>query len=412
MAGQPNYDVMEVPGGVPVFMWRRGVTIEDPAIEQLKNLATLPFIHHHVAAMPDTHWGMGSTVGSVFGTLGAVIPAAVGVDIGCGMIAARTELTVADLTKDPNTLAAIRKEIERRIPMGRTNNGAEGDRGAWHNIPDGIKQIWEESFQIDYEAITEADPQSSARNHARHLGTLGTGNHFIEIQRDQSDRIWIMLHSGSRGPGNKIGSYFTELAKRQMESYFIKLREPDLAYFPHGVPEYARYIRALKWAQRFAFINRQLMLEAVRNALAAVLSTRINLTEEINTHHNYAQFEHHLGKDVLLTRKGAISAKTGEMGIIPGSMGAKSYIVRGLGNPLSFNSCSHGAGRAMSRNEAKKRFTVEDHVKATDGVECRKDADVIDETPMAYKSIDAVIEAEKDLVEVVHTMKQLICCKG
>ena len=405
-----NFTVMDVEGGVPVLLWNKGVNIQEEAIQQLRNLAKMPFVYKHVAAMPDTHWGMGATVGSVFASEGAVIPAAVGVDIGCGMIAARVNVDrVADLSGANR--AAIRAEIERRIPMGRTNNGRKGDRGAWQTVPEDIAAIWKEQLAEEFAAITKCNPDLAKGNTDNHLGTLGTGNHFIEIQFDESDRMWIMLHSGSRGVGNRIGTYFIRKAKELAGRYFISLPDKDLAYLPPGDPLYAQYIKALLWAQKFAFVNRQIMLRRTLKALRTVIS-RAEILEEINTHHNYAEFETHFGKDVLLTRKGAIKADAGDQGIIPGSMGTRSYIVRGLGNKLSFHSCSHGAGRAMSRTEAKKRFTVEDHAKATEGVECRKDADVIDETPMAYKDIDHVIEAERDLVEVVHTLKQIISCKG
>ena len=405
-----NFTVMDVEGGVPVLLWNKGVNIQEEAIQQLRNLAKMPFVYKHVAAMPDTHWGMGATVGSVFASEGAVIPAAVGVDIGCGMIAARVNVDrVADLSGANR--AAIRAEIERRIPMGRTNNGRKGDRGAWQTVPEDIAAIWKEQLAEEFAAITKCNPDLAKGNTDNHLGTLGTGNHFIEIQFDESDRMWIMLHSGSRGVGNRIGTYFIRKAKELAGRYFISLPDKDLAYLPPGDPLYAQYIKALLWAQKFAFVNRQIMLRRTLKALRTVIS-RAEILEEINTHHNYAEFETHFGKDVLLTRKGAIKADAGDQGIIPGSMGTRSYIVRGLGNKLSFHSCSHGAGRAMSRTEDKKRFTVEDHAKATEGVECRKDADVIDETPMAYKDIDHVIEAERDLVEVVHTLKQIISCKG
>lgn len=413
----PDFDILlqlRGPKSAPVYLWRHGVQIEDAALTQLLNLAKVPFVYKHVAAMPDTHYGIGATVGSVFASLGAVIPAAVGVDIGCGMIAARTNLIKSDFwaAVSPAFVTGVRTEIERRVPMGRTNRGGPGDRGAWHKIPPHIEDAWNNYLALEYGLIGQNNPGALAHNNVNHLGTLGTGNHFIEIQYDEEDRIWIMLHSGSRGPGNRIGTFFIQLAKQLMEQYYISLPDKDLAYFPERTQGYTDYLRALAWAQKFAYVNREIMLQATHEALKSVFSTTVTLEETINTHHNYAQLETHFGRSVLLTRKGAISAGDGEPGIIPGSMGTRSYIVRGRGNPLSFHSCSHGAGRAMSRTEAKRRFTVDDHIRATTGVECRKDADVIDETPMAYKDIDAVIEAEKDLVEVVHTMKQLICCKG
>lgn len=408
-----KFSVMEVEGGVQVFLWNQGVDIQEEAIEQLRNLAKMPFVYRHVAAMPDTHWGRGATVGSVFASEGAVIPAAVGVDIGCGMIAARLNWNSGD---DPalsvDERSTLRFNIEALIPMGRTNNGGPGDRGAWGGIPTDVMAEWDK-LKEEFAEIVEADPSLGKGNTQNHLGTLGTGNHFIEIQVDESEHLWIMLHSGSRGVGNRIGGHFIRKAKELAERYFIKLPDPDLAFLPQADPLYGRYLKALHWAQKFAFVNRQIMLRRTLEAVGSVVPGAAILEEEvINTHHNYAEFERHFSRNVLLTRKGAIRAGRGELGIIPGSMGTRSYIVRGLGNVLSFFSCSHGAGRAMSRNEAKKRFSLEDHAKATEGVECRKDEDVIDETPMAYKDIDQVIEAERDLVEVVHTLKQIICCKG
>lgn len=405
-----NFTNMEVEGGTNVLLWNKGVNIEEEAVAQLRNLAKMPFVHKHIAAMPDTHWGMGATVGSVYASKGAVIPAAVGVDIGCGMIAARLNM---DNHKglSPADLAEIRAAIEKRVPMGRTNNGGPGDRGAWHDVPAYVMEAWTKELATGYTEVCEADPMINRGNHVNHLGTLGTGNHFIELQYDETDHLWLMLHSGSRGVGNRIGTHFIHTAKELMEAFYITLPDKDLAYLPQAHPAYSRYIKALHWAQLFAYVNRQLMLQATLEAMQTVVKG-CEILDAINTHHNYASFEKHFGADVLLTRKGAISAKLGQPGIIPGSMGTRSYIVEGLGNKLSFFSCSHGAGRAMSRTEAKKRFTLEDHAKATEGVECRKDADVIDETPMAYKDIDHVIEAENDLVKVIHTLKQIVCCKG
>ena len=390
-------------------MWRLGVPFEEAAIQQLFNLALMPFLHRHVAAMPDTHFGMGAAIGSVFGSVGAVIPAAVGVDIGCGMIAARTTLTAEQLRPH---LSGIRREIERLIPMGRTKNGGRGDRGAWESIPEDVAENWAGQLEDEFREIAGRYPEIGKGNKQNHLGTLGTGNHFIEIQVDEAERGWIMLHSGSRGVGNRIGSYFIRRAKAEMERRSMRLADKDLAYLEAGGKLYDDYVQALQWAQKFAFINRQIMLRRTETALRSTVAQDFGIEEEINTHHNYAVMEHHFGKDVLLTRKGAIRARQGDMGIIPGSMGSRSYIVRGKGSTASFHSCSHGAGRAMSRTEAKRKFTVTDHEEATAGVECRKDADVIDETPMAYKNIDAVIAAESDLVEVVHTLKQVVCCKG
>lgn len=397
-------------GGL-IKAWIDGVQVEDQARQQLDNMASMPFIYKHVAIMPDVHWGMGATVGSVIPTKGAIIPAAVGVDIGCGMMAHRTNLTASDL---PDNLHAVRTAIEERIPHGRTSGG-DDDRGSWGEEPSAFAIEAFKPFRAELTHIADKHPKiTQAANKAhRHIGTLGTGNHFVEICLDEEQRVWIMLHSGSRGIGNRIGTYFIERAKEDMRRWFINLPDADLAYIPQGSELFGDYMRALNWAQRFARANREVMMVAASEGLGAALGREIvHDCEAINCHHNYVSTERHFGADVLVTRKGAVSAKEGEMGIIPGSMGAKSYIVRGKGNRESFCSCSHGAGRAMSRNEAKRRFSIEDHIAAMGDVEARTDADVIDETPMAYKDIDAVMAAQADLVEVVHTLKQVVCVKG
>ncbi|MGD9680351.1 MAG: RtcB family protein [Candidatus Obscuribacterales bacterium] len=403
------YDVFKPDEGVPVKMWTRGVSLEDAARGQLVNLSRMPFIFKWVAAMPDCHWGMGATVGSVIPTKKAIIPAAVGVDIGCGMVAARTSLRAADL---PDDLAPLRSTIEAAVPHGRTNNGGPGDRGAWGDAPGAVLDAWA-SLADDHARIVDKHQKLARANAINHLGTLGTGNHFIEICLDEDEAVWIMLHSGSRGIGNQIGSYFIEKARKDMEKWLINLPDRDLAYLPEGTENFKDYWEALMWAQKFARTNRDIMLDAVVGALGKCNLPAFEITSEVvNCHHNYAARESHYGENVYVTRKGAVRAREGDLGIIPGSMGTRSYIVRGRGNPESFHSCSHGAGRAMSRGEAKRRFTVEDHARATEGIECRKDADVIDETPMAYKSIDLVMEAQKDLVEILHTLKQVVCVKG
>jgi tRNA-splicing ligase RtcB (3'-phosphate/5'-hydroxy nucleic acid ligase) len=403
-------------GGAPIKAWIDGVPLEDSAKAQLINVASLPFIHHHIAAMPDVHWGMGATVGSVIPTKGAIIPAAVGVDIGCGMVAATTALKASDL---PDNLSGIRSVIEKAVPHGRTNNGGEGDRGAWHNVPDAVVAVMQDASQGDLGArlkvIVDKHPKIAkpAQRAPRHLGTLGTGNHFIELCLDETDTVWVMLHSGSRGIGNQIGQYFIERAKEDMRSWFINLPDQDLAYLAEGTQNFDDYVEAVEWAQNFALLNRSLMLQAVMRAIQVALGRVFAWgATAVNCHHNYVTRENHFDANVWVTRKGAVRARAGDLGIIPGSMGARSYIVRGKGNPDSFHTCSHGAGRAMSRAEAKRRFTVEDHEKATAGIECRKDADVIDETPMAYKDIDAVMAAQADLVEIVHTLRQVVCVKG
>jgi tRNA-splicing ligase RtcB len=405
-----SYEVFRNDAGGTVKSWTIGVPVEAEAKTQLLRAASLPFIHKWIAAMPDVHVGIGATVGSVIPTRGAVIPAAVGVDIGCGMMAVRTSLVANNL---PDNLHALRSAIEAAVPHGRTDNGGRNDKGSWSDPPGVVNEAWAQ-MQPGYEQLAKRHPKINRGAHVTQLGTLGTGNHFIEVCLDEQDNVWFMLHSGSRGVGNRIGNYFIELAKDDMRRWFINLPDTDLAYFVEGTAHFHDYIAAVGWAQDYAQLNRRLMMHAVIGAVRAtglVPSFEVRL-EAINCHHNYVAREHHYGANVLVTRKGAVRAQQGDLGIIPGSMGACSYIVRGCGNPESFRSCSHGAGRVMSRTEAKRRFSLEDHVAATVGVECRKDADVIDETPAAYKPIDAVMHAQRDLVEIVHTLKQVICIKG
>lgn len=403
-------------GRVPVKAWIDNVLIEEAALTQLQNVAKLPFVFKHVAAMPDVHWGMGATVGSVIATQGAIIPAAVGVDIGCGMMAVKTPLNANHL---PDNLLDLRSRIERAVPHGRTNDGGEGDRGAWGDLHPKVIAIAFDHLLNDYWKILEKHPKIEPRRLPwYHLGTLGTGNHFIELCLDQDKNVWVMLHSGSRGIGNRIGMYFIEKAKEEMHKYHIQNYIPDidLAYLVEKTEIYGDYMFAVHWAQRFAVFNRRIMMENVLNVLRRSFPGQFTdiepMTTAINCHHNYVAKEHHFDKNVWITRKGAVRAREGDLGIIPGSMGAKSFIVRGKGNADSFHSCSHGAGRAMSRHKAKKLFTIEDHIKATEGVECRKDEDVIDETPGAYKDIEAVMAAQSDLVDVVYTLKQFLCVKG
>lgn len=404
-----SFEVASVDGGVPIKMWTRGVAVDAKAREQLERAARMPFVTPYVAVMPDVHAGIGATVGSVIPTKGAVIPAAVGVDIGCGMMAVRTSLVATDL---PDQLDGVRAAIERAVPHGRDVRAGKRDPGAWGEPPAEIVAAWA-GLTDRYARITAKYPKLAKANALVHLGTLGTGNHFIELCLDEVGRVWVMLHSGSRGIGNAIGGFFIELAKQDMRKWFINLPDEDLAYFPEGTDHFDDYVEAVDWAQDFAALNRRLMMTNVIAALRKVIAKPFDAElEAINCHHNYVQRENHFGQNLLVTRKGAVRAAEGVMGIIPGSMGAKSFIVRGLGNKDSLHSCSHGAGRLMSRNEAKRRFTVDDHVHATAGVECRKDADVIDETPAAYKPIEAVMAAQADLVEIVHTLKQVVCVKG
>jgi tRNA-splicing ligase RtcB (3'-phosphate/5'-hydroxy nucleic acid ligase) len=402
-----DMQVIHVEGGRPIKLWAKGVPVEDAAKQQLRNLASLPFIFKHIAVMPDVHSGKGSTIGSVIPTLGAIIPAAVGVDIGCGMMAVRTSLTASDL---PEQLGSLRTEIERAVPHGRSTG--KRDVGSWNTPPQLVDAAWSQLWP-EFKLIVDKYPRLEKTNNRVHLGTLGTGNHFIEVCLDQAQQVWFMLHSGSRGVGNAIGNVFIELAREDMRRHFINLPDRDLAYFPEGTEHFDDYVQAVHWAQNFARRNRQLMMDQVIAATGRIITKPFETeAEAVNCHHNYVQRERHFGHDILVTRKGAVSAQEGQLGIIPGSMGARSYIVRGKGHREAFCSCSHGAGRVMSRTEAKRRFTVADHVAATQGVECRKDVDVIDEIPMAYKDIDAVMNAQTDLVEIVHTLKQLLCVKG
>ncbi|MDR6510478.1 tRNA-splicing ligase RtcB [Novosphingobium capsulatum] len=406
---ETTYEVQNVEGGMPIKMWTRGVPVEDEARAQLTRAAKMPFIFKHVAAMPDVHVGIGATVGSVIPTRGAVIPAAVGVDIGCGMMAARTSLMAHDL---PDNLEGIRSAIEQAVPHGRSVGRGKRDHGSWGNPPAAIVEAWA-GLAVRFARICDKHPRLKNTNNLTHLGTLGTGNHFIELCLDQDARVWVMLHSGSRGVGNAIGSFFIELAKQDMRKWHINLPDEDLAYFPEGTHHFDDYVEAVGWAQDFAALNRRMMMANVISALRGQIAKPFDAElEAVNCHHNYVTRENHFGENVLVTRKGAVRAAKGVLGIIPGSMGAKSFIVRGLGNAESFDSCSHGAGRVMSRTAAKRLVSLADHIADTEGVECRKDVGVIDETPRAYKPIEAVMAAQADLVEIVHTLKQVVCVKG
>jgi len=394
--------------GKPVKVWTD--EIDDNAISQLENLSKMPFIHHHMAAMPDVHWGMGATIGSVIPSKGAVIPAAVGVDLGCGMMAVQTTLTANEL---PDNLHIIRLDIEASIPHGRSDNGGKNDIGGWSDIPNSIINRWNQLSKV-YEEIIAKHPKAKGYNNANHLGTLGTGNHFIEICLDESDRVWVMLHSGSRGVGNRIGSYFIEKAKEEMDRYHILqyLPDKDLSYLVEHTELFDDYVVAVEWAQDFASENRKAMMESVLGVMHNHFGNFGLEKQAINCHHNYIARENHFGANVIVTRKGAIRAREGDLGIIPGSMGAKSFIVRGKGNKDSFCSCSHGAGRKLGRQEARRMFTAEDLAEQTKGIECPKDYARVDEIPSAYKSIDKVMENQSDLVEVLHTLKQVVNVKG
>ncbi|WLP93668.1 RtcB family protein [Psychrobacter sp. M13] len=402
-----NHNVIQE-GGTPIRLWTQGVPVEDQAREQLINTSKMPFIYKWMAVMPDVHLGMGATIGSVIPTKEAIIPAAVGVDIGCGMMAVQTTLNANDL---PDNLLGLRTELEKAIPHGRTPRGRR-DKGSWTNPDDTVMNGWG-TLADDFNYLCQKHPRLKNTNNLKHLGTLGTGNHFVEVCLDETNQVWIMLHSGSRGVGNAIGRYFIELAREDMRKWFINLPDKDLAYFAEGTEHFDDYWFAVGWAQRFAFKNREIMMENAIKALRQIITKPFDAkVKAVNCHHNYVEKEEHYGESVFVTRKGAVRARIGEYGIIPGSMGAKSFIVRGKGNEESFCSCSHGAGRVMSRTQAKKQFTVADQIAQTEGVECRKDASVIDEIPAAYKNIDDVMHAQRDLVEIVHTLRQVVCVKG
>ena len=389
-------------GRVPVRIYTEDV--EATARKQLVNISQLPIVHHHVAAMPDVHLGIGATVGSVIPTLKAIIPAAVGVDIGCGMIATRLSLTANDV--DEASLRKVFGQISRDVPVGFNQHDERDAR-------DGAAK----PFKRRLRRILEKHPGVEKRmgknsSWVRQMGSLGGGNHFIEVCLDESGRVWVMLHSGSRGIGNAIGTYFIELAKKDSQKLQINLPDRDLAYFREGAQHFDDYVDAVGWAQDYARSNRAEMLDLVLGALRRHLPAFEVTDEAVNCHHNYVERERHYGEDVWLTRKGAIRAREGELGIIPGSMGTRSYIVRGRGSAESFHSCAHGAGRRMGRNAAQKRFSVEDLIEQTKDVICRKDKGVLDEIPGAYKDIDEVMANQSDLVEVVHTLKQVLCVKG
>ena len=391
--------VIQEDGARPIKIWTD--VIEDTALTQLKNLARLPFIDRHgVTCMPDVHAGIGSTVGTVIATDKAIIPAAVGVDIGCGMNAVRLSLKASDL---PESLKTIRSQIERDVPLG-TGGARPLTSKAWEQEWRDNADFW---AQVPY---TVTDNVSRA---VMQLGSLGSGNHFIELCIDENQDVWVMLHSGSRGIGNLIGRVYIERAKKQMEKYFVSLPDQDLAYLPENTPDFDEYMKAVDWAQQYAMMNRTKMMSVVLDALRRHLPVAFTITQEaINCHHNYVEKENHFGRNLWITRKGAIRAREGDLGIIPGSMGQRSYIVRGRGNPDSYCSCSHGAGRIMSRARAKATFTTADLIEQTKGVECRKDDSVLDEIPGAYKNIDEVMENQKDLIDVVHILKQCLCVKG
>lgn len=396
--------VIHETGSRPIKLWTDEV--EEAAMQQLKNIAKLPFLHPNgIAAMPDVHFGIGATVGSVIATEGAIIPAAVGVDIGCGMNAIRTSLTASDL---PDSLAEIRHSIERGVPLGAGGKHQKDDK-----LDELFTRLPKGDLRWGLPLILQATSDEGGKRAAGQLGTLGSGNHFIEVCLDEEQAVWVMLHSGSRGTGNIIGRQFIERAKQVCAKYFVTLPDNDLAFFPVNTQEFDDYVSAVHWCQDYALENRRVMMEEIIRNLRHHIAKPFELTTEaINCHHNYVERENHFGKNVWLTRKGAIRARAGDMGIIPGSMGRQSFIVRGKGNPESYCSCAHGAGRKMGRKEARRQFTVADLVEQTQGVECRKDNEVLDELPAAYKDINEVMANSGDLVDIVHTLKQVLCVKG
>jgi tRNA-splicing ligase RtcB (3'-phosphate/5'-hydroxy nucleic acid ligase) len=406
-----NMNPAEMPRIDNLKSWTSGVEVEQEAVQQLRNIAALPILAGHVAVMPDVHLGKGATVGSVIPTKAAIIPSAVGVDIGCGMAAVRTSLAASDL---PHSLGKLRARIEARVPVGfeshdvAVNPAHEGARGS--QLAKTGKRLHERFDRLQIMGVMrQHDPSKTFKQ----LGTLGGGNHFIELCLDEANAVWVMLHSGSRNIGKTIGETAIGMAREIAERKERKLRDKDLAWLDEGSREFDMYVEGLRWAQDYAAHNRALMMHAVLNALHEQFGREVGtLDTAVQCHHNYASVEEHFGRQIWVTRKGAVSARAGELGIIPGSMGARSFIVRGKGNADSYCSCSHGAGRRMSRAAAKRKFSIADLKEQTAGVECRKDAGVIDEIPSAYKSIDAVMEAQTELVEVVHTLKQVMCIKG
>lgn len=392
-------------------LWTEGVPVEAEALAQVRNVASLPILAGPIAVMPDVHVGKGATVGTVIPTRAAVIPAAVGVDIGCGMCAIRTGLLAADL---PDTLGRVRAAIESRVPVGfdmhddPVSTHGDGLRGI--DLHRRMKALRERFAGL---AIAARVKVKDASRIWKQIGTLGGGNHFIELCLDEEQRVWIMLHSGSRNIGKEIGERAIADAREIAHKLDRRLPDRDLAWLDEGTREFDEYVAGLRWAQDYAALNRDVMMHLAIEAVEHALDRGIGTHETaVNCHHNYAALEEHFGQRVWVTRKGAVSARAGELGIIPGSMGARSFITRGLGNAHSYCSCSHGAGRRMSRGEAKRRFDRDDLVQATRGVECRKDAGVIDEIPGAYKDIDEVMAAQRDLVEIAHTLKQVVCVKG
>jgi tRNA-splicing ligase RtcB len=392
-----SYQQLKISTPAPVFSWANH-DLGHAEIKMAKNMASLPFVFKHVALMPDVHLGKGALVGSVIATKDAIIPAAVGVDIGCGMCAIQTPFQADQLD---GKLKKIRSDLEAAIPTGFNQN------------PESDKQVdnWQGWRQFK---DLHAGVQHLADKAAKQMGSLGGGNHFIEVCLDTNDQVWLMLHSGSRNIGNMLAQNHIKTAKEVAKLAEMKLPDPDLSFFVAGTPEFAAYWRDLQWAQEYARFNREVMMTRFKRIVEKHLvgGKPMKPLLSVNCHHNYAEKEIHFDEEVYVTRKGAVRAQAHDYGIIPGSMGTKSYIVKGKGHADSYCSCSHGAGRVMSRNQAKKRFSLDDLLQQTNGVECRKDKGVLDEIPGAYKPIDEVMASQSDLVEVVATLKQVVCVKG
>ena len=391
---------MPVQIGKNALSWVPEDQIEPQALAQIRNIASMPFIFRHVAVMPDCHFGLGATVGSCIPTKRAIIPAAVGVDIGCGMIAVKTDFKRCDLPRD---LSEIRRGVEAAIPLSAGKYNEAMTARVWKHIFQ-LEQAAEKSGRLEF--YNQRD-----RNWRKQLGSLGSGNHFIEITLDEDENVWGFLHSGSRGIGNKIAEHHIKTAQKLMERWFIKLPDKDLAYLPLGTQEFKDYLIDLAWAQEFALLNRAEMMDRVLSVLRNQVGNCEEL-ERIECHHNFTQWENHFGENILVSRKGAIQAVEGQMGLIPGSMGTRSYVVRGLGNQASFNTAPHGAGRRMSRSQARRTFTMEDFDREMAGVEVRRSDAFLDEMPGAYKDVDLVMEQSADLVETVHTFRQIVNVKG
>ena len=387
-----------------VKMWDSGVgAFDENVIEQLAQTAKMPFIFKHVAAMPDAHFGKGASIGSVIPTINAVIPAAVGVDIGCGMQAIQTNLLAEDL---PNSLASLYTQFEYCVPTDNNTRCSFSASGK-------IDSVWDLKLRCEYDQIVEKYPKIAKSNSIKHLGTLGGGNHFLELCLDQNDKVWLMVHSGSRGIGNAIGRFFIDKAKKEMQRWYINLPNEDLAYLTPGSRLFGDYVFSVNWAQKFAALNRSIMIQEAFACLSRAIDKKVLIESSvIDCHHNYITLENHFNRNVYVTRKGAISAREGQLGVIPGSMGTKSFIVEGLGNKESFTSCSHGAGRIMSRTQAKKLITLKEHEESLEGVECNNTSTTLDESPRAYKDIDRVMDSQTDLVKIIHTLKQVVCLKG